>query len=476
MLQRLWREQRLASKPLPTRGGGAIQVVFPGWLNRDSGPDFRGAILSTETGDLLKGDVEVHVHAADWRGHGHHLDHAYDGVVLHVAWRGDRGPPSTVTASGTPVREVSLEGVLDLPVELLLLAGHADGRDPRPCVRHFAGEEAVAAVLDRAGEERFLAKAGALASDAAALGADQALYRALLDALGYSKNRAPFRELAERVPYVFLEAVVAGKAHEERLPMLQAVLLGAAGLLPKDREQGTTPESGGWRRLWREYEGLGVIATPWETFRVRPQNAPVPRVLSAAALVERFVPNGPVEALRSAVDRAIQRDAPLEIASAIAAMMMHRTHGLPGESGIKSPVTPLSLVARRRHPPGDSPPGSADHPPVTPRPPVPPAPPARPAEMAVNVVLPFFHAWALERRDARLAEGCLALYRAHPDLAQNQVTREMERMLLPSGARRVVRSAARQQGLMHLYKRRCARLLCQGCDLAGSTGPVAPGR
>ena len=94
--------------------------------------------------------------------------------------------------------------------------------------------------------------------------------------------------------------------------------------------------------------------------------------------------------------------------------------------------------------------------------------------MVVNVVLPFFYSWAEERRDARLRDRCLELYRAHPPLSQNSITREMERMLLPDGASKTVTTALRQQGLIHLYKKRCLGLLCQGCAFDGLR-PSAPG-
>ena len=309
LLHRLWREQRLAARPLPADDGSRIQVIFPGWPNGDRGPDFHGAMLATEEGRLLQGDVELHIHARDWRHHGHDRDPAYDKVVLHVAWRGGAESPGAQTAAGSRVPTVCLEGLLDLPVEVLLLAGQAPEADPRPCVRHGAPDQrSMAAILDREGEKRFLGKAAALAGDAAAMGPEQALYRALLEALGYSKNREPFSKLAERLPLEVLRGLVAGKPPGQRQSLLQALLFGAAGLLPSQRglEVEVAPEVQELEGLWASYGARGPAPWMWQFFRVRPENGPPRRIAAAAALVERFLPSGLVDGLAGPSDRRAQ--------------------------------------------------------------------------------------------------------------------------------------------------------------------------
>jgi hypothetical protein len=87
--------------------------------------------------------------------------------------------------------------------------------------------------------------------------------------------------------------------------------LGAAGLLPSQRplQSEAPPELVEEERLWRRHRALGTITTPWQLFRVRPENAPARRVAAAAAMVERFLPAGLpaslVDGLRRLVDRKI---------------------------------------------------------------------------------------------------------------------------------------------------------------------------
>ncbi len=436
LLHRLWREQRLAARPLPADDGGTYQVVFPGWPNGDHGPDFRQAILADRNGRLLRGDVEIHVHARDWRLHGHDRNPAYNEVVLHVAWRGGR-EGTTRTLNGKAVPSVTLEGLLELPIEALLLAGHAPAKDPRPCVRHGAPDlESIGAVLEQEGKRRFLGKAAALAGDAAVMGPEQALYRGLLEALGYSRNRQPFQELAERAPWETLAGLVAGKAPHERRPLLEALLFGHSGLLPSQREsvKEADPDVRELERLWSRYGGGKVHAPGWQHFRVRPENAPLRRVAAAAALVERFLPIGLLAGLAGQLESDDPSAAGLRESLTVTRDGYWARHLDFGRASGLNPT----LVGK-----------------------------GRASDMVVNVVLPFFHSWAEERRDTWLRNRCLELYRAHPPLSENRIIREMERMLVPDGAGKVATTAIQQQGLIGLYKRRCKGLLCQGCAFEG---------
>src|SRR4030042_1309170 len=60
-----------------------LNVIYPGRINGDNGPDFRDAVILNKL-RLTKGDVEVHVRSSDWYSHAHTADAAYDNVILHV--------------------------------------------------------------------------------------------------------------------------------------------------------------------------------------------------------------------------------------------------------------------------------------------------------------------------------------------------------------------------------------------------------
>lgn len=76
----------------------------------------------------------------------------------------------------------------------------------------------------------------------------------------------------------------------------------------------------------------------------------------------------------------------------------------------------------------------------------------RARDMAVNAVLPFMYAYAGHKRSPTLGRTCLRTYRAFPSLADNEITREMKRLLGPESDLAELKGARRHQGLIQLYR------------------------
>ena len=131
--------------------------------------------------------------------------------------------------------------------------------------------------LDRAGDERFLARSRGFAHEMAETSPDQVVYAGLMEALGYASNRKPFRELSQRVPFSAL-AELRGEPPTTRLLALEALLVGASGLLSHVRPTDAARRAMSGRK--------------WRLFRVRPANHPVSRALGAARLIDRHMDTG----------------------------------------------------------------------------------------------------------------------------------------------------------------------------------------
>src|SRR5581483_7243459 len=94
-----------------------------------------------------------------------------------------------------------------------------------PCRRVLPRKEPgeVAELLRRLALERFQAKQAVFEGELAVFEPEQALYAGLMEALGYSRNRAPFRQLALQLP-------LAGLRVLRTASRIEAALLAAAGL------------------------------------------------------------------------------------------------------------------------------------------------------------------------------------------------------------------------------------------------------
>ena len=180
---RLWQNADRLASGLVTQDGRRLKVLYPGRRSSSAGPDFRDCVLSTDSGDIMVGDVEVHVTAGGWSAHGHHVDSNYNGVVLHVV----------LTPTGRST--TTLESRAEAPVAAIGVASQNEEADAEPVIK--AEEDLPASALqerlDRAGDERFRSKADGYAMELEAGDAEQVLYAGIMEALGYSANRKAFR-------------------------------------------------------------------------------------------------------------------------------------------------------------------------------------------------------------------------------------------------------------------------------------------
>jgi hypothetical protein len=358
--------------------------------------------------------VELHSRASDWRRHGHDRDPHYEKVILHVVWDGDG---QAVAPSGRAIPTVSLSEVFSCSPEGLRrrLEFHTPGVDPCCDVGVRLGESAIERILDDLGDDRLRVKAGAFAGEMRGESAEEVLYRGVLRALGYTKNAEAFEELARRLPLCLLERQCRGATPGARVELLEALFLGKAGLLPRSDHDPLWPI---WRRVG---DGESMAHSGWRRFRVRPENCPERRLSGAAHLVSRFMETGLLHGVLERVAAAAPGTPELEQGLAVSATE-------PGSNGGGC----LVGLGRAR-------------------------------EIVVNIILPFASAWAGANRKSELARRALALYRGLPVAGEYGATRDLGRLLLGDRMSRVVNTARRQQGLVHVDRTYCRPRACALC-------------
>ena len=436
----IW-QQVLNRRELTSEEGEPIEIIYPGRANDDQGADFRDAVVATG-GRLAKGDIEVHVRSSDWRAHRHHQNSAYNRVILHVVMWHDNDQ-ATRLQDGRRVPIVALQDYIGTRVSQRPRVPDCSAVLRVPCFRvtEHLTEYRVAAYLDGAGEERFLVKAADFQRGVIQIGAGQCLYRGVMGALGYAKNKLPCLELADRLPLRILEAIAQREISEEEcIAEQQALLLGAAGLLPSQRRdrhrEGNLDDR--WveklERIWNS-SGCTEVMSPgaWQVFKVRPNNSPVRRLVAMSYLIPRYRERGMLEGLLDVVGEAPLRGG----WGALEQGLVVTTDGYWAsrfDFGSESRMVSRALLGSRRA-----------------------------ADIIVNVLLPFIFAWGQSNSKPELAGKAIHLYCHYPRLAVNSVERHMRNQLgLSTG---LVNSAQRQQGLIHIYNTLCTQGRCNSCPL-----------
>ena len=429
-IARIWQYQMPGREELLTEDGEPLQVIYPGWLNDEEGPDFRQAVIVIGR-KLSQGDVEIHLRSSGWQEHGHQRDAAYNRVILHVVmWHNG---VATRLQNGGVVPVLALERYVTLPVSQHSDLGFTSAGSHLSCLQiaQRLNTDGVAEFLDRAGDERFLFKAARFQKDLTHLGGSQCLYQGIMGAFGYSRNKLPFLELARRLPLRILNAVTQGDvSDEEWLARLQALFLGTAGLLPVDYQLDSSfPDAAPMPR------------EAWHLMRVRPNNSPILRLVAMSHLLLRYRRKGLLEGLVGLVrDAPLDRDGPKRLEAGLVVT----NDNISCPSSASGRLEKLTLLGR-----------------------------GRAADIVVNVLLPFVCAWSQSVSQPELGSKALDLYRLYPRLMVNSVERYMTRQLglstsLVNSASRLINSASRQQGLIHIYKNLCCQGRCGSCLLTHS--------
>ena len=447
----LWQDLLRGRTELFTDAGEPLKIIYPGRLNDGRGADFRDAVIATRRG-LLRGDIEFHVNASDWRAHRHHLDPYYNRVILHVVMWPDTGKAVNLP-SGQAMPLLSLHKYL--ADRLDSSGGYPNGVDltgenppefipgaMMPCRQAMAclPVGAIMAFLERAGEERFLAKAAVFKEELAQMEAGQVLYQGIMRALGYVRNKRPFLELAGKLPLVMLKAVVeSGISDEECLIRQQALLFGTAGLLPSQRHDNHRLNMADrWvaeLEAWWAASGhtAGMSASNWCLFKVRPNNSPCRRIAALSYLVLRHRGKDLFPEMVKMVEAAsigqVHCLAPKFMVTGDGYWARHFEFGL--DNRINQPT----LVGTRRA-----------------------------SDIVVNVILPLTFAWSQLTSQPVLRKKALELYRHYPKLASNSLESHMKQQLGLSVFR--VRTARQQQGLIHINNTRCIQGKCHRCPLS----------
>jgi len=421
-LQITWNEKLLTAQ-LHCTDGTPVRIISGGLWNSQAGPDFCQAVLLL--GDqMARGDVEVHKFTTDWWKHGHHEDGRYSQVILHLVWEDDcppdRQPPTDHTLEIRTHLLPNWKNLLSKIDEAFY--PYARQVPAGSCSVRWAltDDEAVRSILETAALGRCAVKGQRLLRRAAAVGQDQAVYEAVFEALGYSLNREPFRQLAEGTP---LETLLGLPSDEAR----RAVLFGRAGLLPDPTQSAVLPEfQEDIRRLWQCWWSSSgeTLALSWRRDGTRPFNSRERRLLGGCLWLERchYRP--------AAWLRGLAQD--VSIPENLQKALLDFPAGEPRWQTLRdftSRIRPAALIGR-----------------------------GRALDIALNVLLPFLEAASSPQEGATARQIYLGICLAQ----DNRLLREAAQRFFvpPNRAKVILRRSCHQQGLLDLYQNFCQALDC----------------
>ena len=278
LLYFLWQQQ-LTDKPMTTTDQRELAVVRVGQRNKNSGPDFLFAQLQLDK-MTWAGHVEMHIKSSDWYSHNHHIDPAYDNVILHVVWEEDM---PVFTSDDHPLATVVLRDFVDNT--LINRYEELSTSDLWiPCANRikYIDRFKQMAFFDHLYVERLAQKTVVFQQwlDQTANDWENVLFLALAKGFGLSVNGLAFAAVAQSIPFSVIRKTTD---HEE----LEALLFGQAEILKAEIDDAYLEKLQKIYRYLQHKLQLKNVKEKVKFFRMRPRGFPTIRLSQLAQLYVR---------------------------------------------------------------------------------------------------------------------------------------------------------------------------------------------
>ena len=280
VLQYIWKTQSFNTSDISTTRGEQVSILAQGIQNTNAGPDFTNGRLLINGIEWI-GDIEIHTTSSQWVTHKHHLDPAYNKVILHVVWEHNK---EILRADGSEVPTIELQNLVqDIWLERYRML--ASSLQDIPCQTFIKTVDRVYVTnaFSRVLLERLKRKSRAFLELFESAGNDwnKASYQFLIQNFGFKKNGDAFNRLSLLIEYEVCRKL------ESKL-QTEAYLFGMAGLIPTGVQDDYS------LKLKREFAYLSkkfdLAAEPmqhmeWRFMRMRPANFPTIRIAQLASFL-----------------------------------------------------------------------------------------------------------------------------------------------------------------------------------------------
>lgn len=275
----IWKHKLFGIAPLYTTNSEPIEVINPGTLNTDAGPDFFNAkIRIGET--LWAGNVEIHIKTSDWYAHNHQNNKNYSNIILHVVYQNDISELPD-TKSSIPVLIIPISK--NLQYELASINTEKNTLFCSNKITQISNSEITSYldyILIERFEEKYIEAKTTLQKTCNCW--NTLFYNLLLKTFGGYTNNQAFALIAQRISFQTL------LHHSDNLTQIEALLFGVAGFLEGE------PLDNYHKTLQNEFEFLKVKYSLkpleshiWKFLRLRPTNFPTTRIAQLSAIIHK---------------------------------------------------------------------------------------------------------------------------------------------------------------------------------------------
>ncbi len=408
--QTYWRVNIHHGMKFSDRDGRLVEVLSPGILNENAGPDFFNALVRID-GRVWAGNVEIHIKASDWYRHHHSTDPAYDNVVLHVVGTDDT---DVKRRDGSVLPQITLDVPQAFIGEYETLAH--DTRYLR-CMDRVAHLEPIYKTdwIESLATQRLGARSLRIHRMLEQYCGDwhRVAFIIIARALGFGINSEPFEMLARALPLNVLH-------HHCSSPFqLEALLFGQAGLLGTNSgDDYYTSLRNEYIFLSHKYDLVPIRSVTWKNARTRPANSPHCRIAQLAA----YCHNG-FELLPALLQCQGNLDRIRQTLSQPLSDYWHTHYSFNTvKSADHGPALALSSINL----------------------------------LCINAVAPLYYAYAGHRGDNELAQYAIEILDSLPP-ENNSIIRQWRNIgIVPLCARE-------SQALMELYRNYCEAGKCTSC-------------
>jgi hypothetical protein len=273
LLQYIWQFQYFNKSELRTAAGELLQIIFPGKINNNQGPDFTNAQIKIDN-TTLAGSIELHLKASQWNEHGHGTDPNYRNVILHVVFEND------LAESGIPVLELQPR-ISNLLLERYSTLMNAGGFIPCGIAAAEVKELTWLSWKERLLAERLTRKSAIVFKFLEENNThwEECFWWMLARNFGIKVNSETFEAVARSISVNILAK------HKNQIHQLEALLFGQAGLLAGNfLEEYPKLLQREYSFLKKKYK-LQPVHNPVHFLRMRPGNFPTIRLSQLAALI-----------------------------------------------------------------------------------------------------------------------------------------------------------------------------------------------